>query len=93
MQSRNNQRVPLNNRAEKIADCVEKDHWHNPPKEGDIRRIRRTKVTSVEERGTRERIVGTDMTKSAAENRVPPKLAEHLGRAMRTAWEKLQSGK
>ena len=56
-------------------------------------RHRRTKVTSVEERGTRERIVGTDMTKSAAENRVPPKLAEHLGRAMRTAWEKLQSGK
>ena len=54
MRNREGKLVPLNKRAETIAEYLEKEHWNNPPSEGVPRRPREEKVTPPREQALTE---------------------------------------
>ena len=57
------------------------------------RKHTQTKIPTPKEGRVQQRVSREGLTKAAVMNRLPPKLAEHLSRAMKTAREKLLNGK
>ena len=55
MRNKEGRLVPLNKRAEAIADYLEKEHWYNPPEPGVDRTISRRKLQLLENKAEQER--------------------------------------